>query len=160
MEQAGHLFYAMEGGGGGTGNGSDGTKKIVQNKGGTGDALADCFSNIDGLKYIGENTWQSKGGLIYGYDPKHGTRVSHVLAHLVADFSKRLHTIFACSRNQVFKLIDEAWTLRLNVKPIIQGGGKTLYIIPMNRVVGAAGETCIKIVVKEGVKLITAFPSK
>ena len=36
-------------------------------------------------------------------------------------------------------------------------GAKTVYDIPMGRVIGTAGETCIRIVVKYGVNVITAF---
>jgi hypothetical protein len=50
--------------------------------------------------------------------------------------------------------------MRSGVTPISQDNVKQVFNIPMGRVVGTNGETSIRIVVKNGNKVITAFPVK
>ena len=130
----------------------------VSGQGGSSPPPIDGFEGIDGLNKVGDNTWKSDGGLIYGYDPVFENRVNHVLEHLKSDFSKPMHTVFKSSRKEVFRLIDEAWSMKSSIEPVVQGGGKLLYEIPMDRDIGRSGETWIRIVVKDGVKVITSFP--
>jgi RHS repeat-associated protein len=114
--------------------------------------------NKSKLKYIGNNQWRSQKGLIYGPDAKFGNRVQHTLEHTKVNLTKRMHSVFNVSRNQIIDLVDEAWALRASVTPVIQGS-RIAYKIPMGRVIGTLGETNLKIVL-EGSNVITAFPVK
>lgn len=107
------------------------------------------------LRSIGPSTWESSGGLLYGPDKVFGNRVQHVLAHTVADASKPVHSVFNVGRSNVLGLVDEAWAMR--GAPLAGDAGA--FVVPMGRVVGTAGETAVKIVVRPGTnQIITAFP--
>ena len=107
------------------------------------------------LTWLGDGRWRSTAGLIYGQGSKHGNRVKHVLDHLSANAAKPLHTVFNVGRRKILGLIDEAWKARGVAIP----GDPGAFIVNMKRVVGAAGETAIKIVVQPGTSnIITAFP--
>jgi len=103
-------------------------------------------------------SWRSTGGLVYGQGSAQGNRVLHVLEHLTPDPSKPLHTLFNVPRNQIIGLLDEAWAARQGAG-VLQANGNRVFNIPMGRVVGAGGETSIRIVVRDGTtNVITAFP--
>jgi hypothetical protein len=63
-------------------------------------------------KNIAKQILKSPAGLIYGLDRKFGTRIQHVFAHAVPDSSKKIHSIFSVPKNQILKLVDEAWLKR------------------------------------------------
>jgi len=103
-------------------------------------------------------SWRSNGGLVYGQGSAQGNRVLHVLEHLSPDPSKPLHTLFNVPRNQIIGLLDEAWAARQGAG-VLQANGNRVFNIPMGRVVGAGGETSIRIIVRDGTtNVITAFP--
>jgi len=103
-------------------------------------------------------SWRSTGGLVYGQGSAQGNRVLHVLEHLTPNPSKPLHTLFNVPRNQIIGLLDEAWAARQGAG-VLQANGNRVFNIPMGRVVGAGGETNIRIVVRDGTtNVITAFP--
>ncbi|SFR61828.1 polymorphic toxin-type HINT domain-containing protein [Anaeromicropila populeti] len=113
------------------------------------------------LKSIGNGTWESTEGLIYGQGSKQGNRILHVLEHASLDLTKPLHSVFNVSKDKVLGVVDEAWSKRVGVTPILQKNGNQVFNIPMRRVVGTNGETSIRIVVKNGTsEVITAFPVK
>jgi filamentous hemagglutinin len=103
-------------------------------------------------------TWTSVAGLVYGQGSIHGNRVLHVLAHTVPDPSKAAHSVFSVARNELIALIDEAWLARVGLGTL-QSNGNRFWVVNMGRQVGTAGETSIKIVVKDGTTdVITAYP--
>jgi hypothetical protein len=107
------------------------------------------------LKSIGNNTWKSPGGLIYKPDKKFGNRIQHVLAHAEPDSIKNLHTVFNVPKDEILKLIDEAWAMKGS--PLISDSA--VYIIDMKKSIGLNGESAIKIVVIPGTsEIITAYP--
>ncbi len=111
-----------------------------------------------GLQDLGNGTWKSPGGLIYGKDTEYINKIKHVLSHTTNNVAKGpQHTVFNVPKDQVLQLIDSAWLKRgapLPTNPMV-------YEIPMNMVIGTNGETTIKIVVREGTrKILTAYPIK
>ena len=110
------------------------------------------------LKKIGENTWESAAGLLYeGLDKKGLNRIEHVLLHAELNPAKKVHTMFNVERNKVLELVDEAWLRRGSVLP----DDPNVYIVPMERVIGSAGEEAIRLVIEVGTnKVVTAYPIK
>jgi hypothetical protein len=107
------------------------------------------------LRPIGPDTWESAAGLVYGPDKIFGNRVQHVLAHTVPAASKSAHTMFSVPRAEVLELVDEAWKLRGASLP----GNPGAFVVPMDRTVGTAGETALKIIVRPGTnQIVTAYP--
>ena len=152
-EATGGLFFATQSPGGG------GDQDVERGGLGGRDCFVDPYEEMENLQNTGENEWKSDGGIIYRYDRWFGNRVEHVLSHLRNNPRRDIHTIFSVPRNQVIRLIDEAWALKSTVQPIVQGS-ETVYYIPMGRVIGTAGEKIIKIVIEDGINMITAFPWK
>ncbi|MFJ7282253.1 hemagglutinin repeat-containing protein [Pseudomonas sp. NPDC099000] len=102
-------------------------------------------------------TWSTPAGLDYGEGSEQGNRVKHVLEHSVPNPNKRKHSVFSMDRKDILGVVDEAWIKKGN--PVV--GDPGAYIVPMSRVVGTAGETNIKIVVRPGTSIvITAYPFK
>ena len=113
--------------------------------------------NPNALKYNGDGTWTSNEGLIYGQGSIHGNRVKHVIAHTQPDPSKPTHTMYNVDKSQVIGLIDEAWVNK--GQGIMQRNGNVKYEIDMGRVVGANGETSIRIITNGySNNIVTAFP--
>ncbi|SDC97429.1 hypothetical protein SAMN04488112_1252 [Melghirimyces thermohalophilus] len=118
-----------------------------------------CPGGSGKLKSIGNGKWKSSAGLIYGQGSKHGNRVKHVLAHARPDPTKPKHSVFVGGRKKVLGLVDEAWSMRSKVKPVIQKNGNAVYNVPMGKQVGTQGEKTVRIVVRQGTsEVITAFP--
>jgi len=100
-------------------------------------------------------TWTTPAGIDYGPGSVHGNRVQHVLDHAVPNPNKTTHSVFIVDRAEILALVDEAWLVKGNPLPNDPGA----YLVPMGRVVGAAGETSVKIIVRPGTnKIITAYP--
>jgi filamentous hemagglutinin len=60
-------------------------------------------------------------------------------------------------RKEILGLVDQAWLKKGSSVSEDPGA----YIVPMERVIGTAGETSIKIIVRPGTnKIITAYPVK
>ncbi|REK67790.1 MAG: hypothetical protein DF221_00850, partial [Brevibacillus sp.] len=117
--------------------------------------VLDKIGEVGKLTYLGNKTWKSSQGLIYGFDKKFGNRVQHILEHTKSNLNKPNHTVFSVDKTEVLSLIDEAWALRKAPVP----GDPGAYIINMGRVVGTNGETAIRVVVKPGTsEIITAYP--
>lgn len=110
------------------------------------------------LKSVGNNRWQSPAGILYVEDKKFGNTLNHVLAHLIADPTKKNHTVFNVPKESIIELIDEAWMLKGNALPL----DPRAYIVDMKRIIGTNGETGIRIVLTEPgtVELLTAYPVK
>jgi len=122
---------------------------------------AEEFSGAQKISFLTESStetlWISKGGLIYGPDKKFGTRVNHVLQHTKVNTSKLNHTVFTMTGNELFDLIDFAWSKR----GIALADDPGTYIIGLEKIIGTQGEKAIKIVVIPGTtQLITAYPIK
>lgn len=100
-------------------------------------------------------SWTTPGRLNYKQGSIHGNRIKHVLEHAKPNPSKATHSVFNVDRNQILGLVDDAWLARGS--PVVGDAGA--YIIPMNRIVGTAGQTSIKIIVCPGTsRIITAYP--
>ncbi|PTT88188.1 hypothetical protein DBR42_10270, partial [Pelomonas sp. HMWF004] len=100
-------------------------------------------------------TWTTPAGIDYGPGSVDGNRVKHVLEHAEPNPNKTTHTVFNVERKEVLGLVDEAWLAKSNPLPNDPGA----YVVPMGRVIGTAGETSIKIIVRPGTnKIITAYP--
>lgn len=110
----------------------------------------------DPLNYV------SPAGIHYGKDLSGAfeSRIAHVMAHTHPDTSKPKHSVFlAKKREDVLRLLDEAWKRR--GPPNNQGGryGRDVYDIAMDRVVGTEGERSIRIVMEnDQPSIITAYP--
>jgi hypothetical protein len=103
-------------------------------------------------------SWTTPEGLVYEPGSKHGNRVKHVLDHAEANPNKPVHSVFDAARRDVLGLIDEAWTRRSG-PGILQNNGNRYWSVDMGRRVGTAGETHIRIVVRDGTtKVITSYP--
>ena len=110
-----------------------------------------------GLESIGNGVWKSKQGLVYGFDPKFGNRVKHVLAHTVPDASKAKHSLFSIARRDVIKTVDEAFTKKIG--PGTLSGKNRVWDVDMGRAVGTLGESKIRLILRDGtMDVITAFP--
>ena len=139
----------------------DVVKDVVENNPGSISTLAQGTA-VDAtifnqLKVIGDDLWQSPGGVIYGYDEKFGNRLNHVLDHMVHNPNKKSHTVFNIPRDKIIDLLDEAW--RIKNQPLAYDPGA--YVIDMKRAIGTDGESAIKLIVKPGTaEIITAYPIK
>lgn len=63
--------------------------------------VLDKFGELGKLTYLGNKTWRSSQGLIYGSDRKFGNRVQHVLEHTKPNPNKVNHTIFSVGKTEV-----------------------------------------------------------
>jgi hypothetical protein len=117
------------------------------------------------LTLVGPRTWKSSAGLIYKADPVKGNSAKHVLSHAAPSPNpkKKKHTVFVGGRRNVLPLVDEAWTKR--GAPVEVPGvppekrTRDIYVVDMQRSVGTAGETKIRILVeKDTSNIITAYP--
>lgn len=110
----------------------------------------------DPLNYV------SPAGIFYGKDlsGKFASRIEHVMAHTAADDSKPQHSVFAVTkREDVLRLLDEAWKRRGPPKREGSAYGRDVYDIPMKRVVGTQGERRIRIITEaDQPSIITAYP--
>jgi len=103
----------------------------------------------------GTRTWTTPAGVDYGPGSVHGNRVQQVLDHAVPNPNKATHTVFNVDRREVLGLVDDAWLAKGNPLPNDPGA----YVVQMGRVIGTAGETSIKIIIRPGTnKIITAYP--
>jgi hypothetical protein len=134
-----HTFYVLAGG----------RDVLVHNAGG-------CLA-IRKLAGPG-NRYQTPAGLVYKDGPNGAEhRLMHVLEHGRENPNKAVHSVFNTGNQGVLETVDEAWAKHLSVTPITQGS-RQVYIIPMKRVVGTAGEKYVRIVVENGNEIVTAFP--
>jgi hypothetical protein len=105
-------------------------------------------------------TWSSPAGLNYGMGSTQGNRVKHVLEHAIPDPSKAVHSVFNVERREVLGLVDEAWNARQGAG-VLQNNGNRIWVVDMGRPVGTAGESNLRIIVRDGTnRVITAYPSK
>jgi RHS repeat-associated protein len=120
-------------------------------------ALGNAANRLGTLTRVGENVWESSGGLRYaGLDREGLNRVLHVLDHTAPNYSKLTHSVFNVPRNEVLGLVDEAWVSAARV-PILKDPGS--FVTPMGRTVGTIGENAIKIIVRPGTnEVITSYP--
>jgi hypothetical protein len=125
------------------------------------------------LKDIGGNRYTSPAGLLF--TPSRAEhRIDHVLKHCKDDTSKPAHGIFIGDEVEVFKTIDEAYEQVKAKSRRVESQkdrGKDTYTVSMNRKVGYDGGakgkrnggrdlTRIKLVLVDGNRVITAFPTK
>ena len=94
---------------------------------------------------------------MYGQGSAHGSRVKHVLDHLVANPAKPTHSIFNVDRTKLIGTIDEAFAKCGAGVP--QANGNRMFEIDMGRVIGVNGERRIRLILRDGTNnVITAFP--
>ncbi len=104
----------------------------------------------------------SPAGIHYGDDHsgRFDSRIAHVMAHTKPDPSKPKHSMFLdTTRDDVIRLLDEAWKKR--GPPKQQGGakGRDVYDVPMGRIVGADGEKHSRLVMERAeATIVTAYP--
>ncbi len=109
-----------------------------------------------------EQSYVSPAGIVYGKDlsAKFDSRIAHIMAHTRPDASKPKHSQFkATQREDVLRLLDEAWKKR--GPPALQGGtfGRDVYDVDMKRVIGKQGERNIRMVMERAKPvIITAYP--
>jgi len=111
--------------------------------------------------------WISPGGWIYEQASLEGHRISHLLSHGTPNYVKPtgqpkvLHSVFSGPRQDIFRLVDDAWA-KPKVHPVKNGiPDQNAWICDMSpQLVGTNGETKILIVVKSpgSRHIVTAFP--
>jgi hypothetical protein len=107
-----------------------------------------------GFVALGRGRFRSPAGLIYRPSGKQEARLEHVLLHAYPDDAKTAHTLFK-DKNRILETVDEAWLRRGKSLP----DDPCAYDVPMGRVVGATGETLVRVVVWPGTKEIkSAYP--
>ena len=118
---------------------------------------ADAASKLGKLTKIGEDAWQSSGGLKYvGLDKNGLNRVEHVLRHTIPEGPG--HSVFSVPRNKLLALLDEAYTSTARF-PV--AGDPAAFITPMGRTVGTAGENAVRLILRPGTsEVISAYPVK
>ena len=105
-----------------------------------------AFESDAGLKYVAESS------------ANEGHRIAHVLKHLEPIPGNTNHTVF--DTNDLFGLLDEAYEniKTLGIKPSDPNDAFG-FNVPMNKVVGTAGEKFIRLVFDPNTgRVITAFP--
>ena len=109
------------------------------------------------LTKIGEDAWQSSGGLKYvGLDKNGLNRIEHVLQHVAPGVPGK--SVFNVPRNQILGLLDEAYASAARV-PV--PGDPAAFITPMGRTVGTAGENAVRLILRPGTsEVISAYPVK
>jgi len=109
------------------------------------------------LTKIGEDAWQSSGGLKYvGLDKNGLNRIEHVLQHVAPGVPGK--SVFNVPRNQILGLLDEAYASAARV-PV--PGVPAAFITPMGRTVGTAGENAVRLILRPGTsEVISAYPVK
>ena len=98
----------------------------------------------------------SPAGLRYGSDPRFGNRVDHVLSHTTPNPNRPgTHSVFNMQGDDALSLVDEAWMRRGVPDP----NDSAAFVVDMGRVIGTAGETSIRVIVRPGTNQIpTAYP--
>lgn len=129
---------------------------------------------------LGDGRLRSESNLIYGRDRRRGTRVKHVLRHMVDDLSREQHGVFKVPRRQdALRLTDEAHELIRKKAPravrVPETGTDATYIVDMKRTIGVEGGqqglrrrqkgestdlSHIKVVIMEGGEVRTAYPAR
>lgn len=100
-------------------------------------------------------TWTTPAGLDYGRGTRQGNRFKHVLEHAEPNPNKTTHTVFSMDRKDILGVVDEAWMKKGS--PVV--GDPGAYVVPMGRVVGTAGETNIRVIVRPGTnEILSAYP--
>jgi RHS repeat-associated protein len=111
------------------------------------------------LRVVEQGVYESRAGLRYGPGSIHGHRLWHVMQHGAPDATgKASHSVFVGGRTDVLRTVDEAWIARGASPSTI--GGREVYVVPMGRTVGTAGERHVTVIVEKGTSnIVTAFPS-
>lgn len=124
------------------------------------------------LREIGRETFESPAGLVYRSGGPEGHRIDHVLQHARDIPSKPVHGVFEGDRNEILKLIDEAYGIALKRGPpqvtTQQDGDRTIYTVDLKRIIGHLGGESgarrkhpalqhVRLVL-EGRNVITAYP--
>ncbi len=115
---------------------------------------------------------QSPAGLIYGLGPQGEHRVDHVLRHAQDDPGRPVHGVFAGSREEIFRMIDEAYRLigekSKRVSKQVEGD-RTEYTIRFDQAIGYEGGrngqrnnyprvNRLKLILEDDQSVITAYP--
>ncbi|TWT57939.1 hypothetical protein KOR42_13070 [Thalassoglobus neptunius] len=126
------------------------------------------------LVEVSENIFESPAGLVYRSGSVDGHRVDHVLSHAEDIPSKPIHGVFRGDREEIFKLIDDAWKIAQTRGPpqveTEQNRDRTVLTVDMKRPIGYVGgqsgkrqghPECRKIrLVVEDQNVITAYPMR
>ena len=130
--------------------------KVAQN-------IVDVALKDGTLTKISATEWRSKGGLVYGTNPRtQETRIEHISRHLTLDPTRdktgQTHSVFITAPDKLLGLLDQAW-LKKGPHTIDPRSGNWNYKIIFDRPIGASGEKNILISVRPGTsELVTAFP--
>ena len=126
------------------------------------------------LVEVSENVFESPAGLVYRSGSVDGHRVDHVLSHAKDIPSKPIHGVFRGDREEIFRLIDEAWQIAQTRGPpqveTEQNRDRTVLTVDMKRPIGFVGgqsgkrqghPECRKVrLVVEDQNVITAYPMR
>ncbi|MEW4488294.1 hypothetical protein AB1L42_09450 [Thalassoglobus sp. JC818] len=126
------------------------------------------------LVEVSKNIFESPAGLVYRSGSVDGHRVDHVLSHAEDIPAKPIHGVFSGDREEIFKLIDEAWKIAQERGPpqveTEQNRDRTVLTVDMKRAIGFVGgqsgkrqghPECRKIrLVVEDQDVITAYPMR
>lgn len=99
-----------------------------------------------GLQNLGDDVFQSPGGLVYMRESATEHRIDHVLEHTRPKPDKPLHSIFKeKDQGKLLALIDDAWKKRGNPLP---GQGNKVFPVAYAEPIGDGGEKFLCIVTR------------
>jgi hypothetical protein len=126
-------------------------------------SLARAASSIScpvGFQNLGNDVFQSPGGLVYMRESATKHRIDHVMDHTRPKPGKPLHSIFKeKDQGKLLALIDDAWKKRGNPLP---GQGNKVFPVEYGEAIGDGGEKFLCIVTRyksKKYRVISAYPS-
>ncbi|MEV5445547.1 ALF repeat-containing protein, partial [Streptomyces sp. NPDC052644] len=119
------------------------------------------FSCPVGFQNLGNDIFQSPGGLVYMRESANRHRIDHVMDHTRPNPDKPLHGVFKeKDQGALLALIDDAWKKRSG-DPILNRGNK-VFPVEYDEAIGDGGEKFLCIVTRyksKKYRVITAYPS-
>lgn len=126
------------------------------------------------LKKLDKGRLETPAGLVYSPGPQGEHRVEHVMRHAKDEPSRQQHGVFNGSRDEILKLIDEAFQMiKQNSRQVSKqsDGNRTEYTIRFDRAIGYEGGRSgmknnfpkvnrLRLVLEDGKYVVTAYPVK
>ncbi|MEW2634473.1 ALF repeat-containing protein, partial [Streptomyces sp. NPDC048389] len=124
-------------------------------------AAASSVSCPVGFQNLGNDIFQSPGGLVYMRENANRHRIDHIMDHTRPNPDKPLHGVFnEKDQGELLSLIDDAWSRR-GSDPIVNRGNK-VFPVEYENPIGEGGERFMCIVTRyksKKYRVITAYPS-